>query len=60
MFAYQKFWMNMFAYQKFLDEHVCSSDHLKKAVRAAEKKQKPVADEQRELLLQLAFWVSWR
>lgn len=31
-------------------------DHLKKAVRAAEKKQKPVADEQRELLLQLAFW----
>lgn len=31
-------------------------DHLKKAVREAEKKQKPVADEQRELLLELAFW----
>ena len=34
------------------------SDHLKKAVRDAQKKQKPVADEQRELFLQLAYWVS--
>jgi len=31
-------------------------DHLKKAVREAETKQKPVADEQRELLLKLAYW----
>jgi len=31
-------------------------DHLKKAVRDAQKKQKPVADEQRELFLQLAYW----
>ena len=34
------------------------SVHLKKAVRDAERNQKPVAEEQRDLLLEYAFLVS--